>query len=305
MALTRARPVFGSAAGAGGAARRSSTTSLRTRARSARSSSPTRRGCAREIARHKPPRGPFDIKLGAGRPGRPRIRGPDAAARHRHRASTRISRWRSAALDRGRPGAAPRSIRRYRLLTRHAGHAAAGLAELGRARRSRRAARWSRGRAAPADWDELLAAHDAARQSVGELWRAVAGRLRRLRSMLNEGDRGAGRDADRHGRQAGQPGRFRGQKLVLYFYPKDDTSRLHPRGAGFHRARRRVREGRDLDPRRLEGQPDRATPSSPTNTASRSSSRPTRTARSARRSAPGSRRACTAANIWGSTAPPS
>ena len=47
------------------------------------------------------------------------------------------------------------------------------------------------------------------------------------------------------------------------------------------------------------------TASSPTNMVSRSGSPATPTARCARRSAPGARSRCTAANIWASTAPPS
>ena len=65
MALTRARPVYRLGGGPGRAGRRSSTSVLRARARPG--AGRRRRGAdAAEIARHKPPRGPFDIKLGPG-----------------------------------------------------------------------------------------------------------------------------------------------------------------------------------------------------------------------------------------------
>ena len=53
--------------------------------------------------------------------------------------------------------------------------------------------------------------------------------------MINEGEKAPGLTvtaSDGSSVDLSAPG----QPLVLYFYPKDDTSGLHPRGAGFHRA---------------------------------------------------------------------
>ena len=52
------------------------------------------------------------------------------------------------------------------------------------------------------------------------------------------------------------PADFKRQQARPLFLSEGRHVRLHPRGAGFHRAGRRVREGRDLDPRRLQGQPE-------------------------------------------------
>ena len=51
---------------------------------------------------------------------------------------------------------------------------------------------------------------------------------------------------------------FRGNKLVLYFYPKDDTSGCTREAQDFTALAVRVREGGHLDPRRLEGRPEKA-----------------------------------------------
>ena len=59
--------------------------------------------------RHKPPGGPFDIKLGAGRPGRPRIRRPHAPALATASASTPHLGDRAGGADRA-PGWSPPEI---------------------------------------------------------------------------------------------------------------------------------------------------------------------------------------------------
>ena len=97
---------------------------------------------------------------------------------------------------------------------------------------------------------------------------------------------------------------FRGNKLVLYFYPKDDTSGC-------------TREAKDFSA--LAGEFEKAGTwiLGVSKDDSKSHAKfagkydlkvklaRTSTAASARRSAPGARRASTAANIWASTAPPS
>ncbi len=95
-----------------------------------------------------------------------------------------------------------------------------------------------------------------------------------------------------------------GKKVVLYFYPKDDTSGCTAEACGF----------RDSFPD-YGGAGAVVIGISKDSVASHDKFKkkhglpfilaPTWTARSARNTAPGSKRACTAANTWASSAPPS
>ena len=92
-----------------------------------------------------------------------------------------------------------------------------------------------------------------------------------------------------------------GKKVVLYFYPKDDTSGCTAEACGFRDSFPDyggvgavvIGISKDRSPR---------TTSSRKSTISRSSWPPIPREKSARNMAPGSKRACMAANTWASTA---
>ena len=99
--------------------------------------------------------------------------------------------------------------------------------------------------------------------------------------------------------------KLRGKPVVLYFYPKDDTSGCTAEACGFRDTFPDYgKTGADGD-RRLARTPSPRTTSSRRSTSCPSPSPPTPTARSPRTTASGSRRACTAANTWASSARPS
>ena len=122
---------------------------------------PTRCGCGPRSPVHKPPRGPSRHQAWAGRADRPRIRGADAAAPATAPACIRALELRFGRAGRG---GICSGGHRSRLAPAHpdAGHVPPGLAEHAGAAGGD-PARWSRGPAALADWDELLAAHDRPR----------------------------------------------------------------------------------------------------------------------------------------------
>ena len=96
--------------------------------------------------------------------------------------------------------------------------------------------------------------------------------------------------------------KLRGKKVVLYFYPKDDTSGCTAEACGFRDALPELRQDRRHGDRHLARTRSPRTTSSRRSTSCRSSSPPTARARCPRPTASGSRRACTAANTWASSA---
>ena len=73
-------------------------------------------------------------------------------------------------------------------------------------------------------------------------------------TMLNEGDPVPDVTLAGHGRQAGQRRATSGARSSsLYFYPKDDTSGCTTEAKAFTALADEFREGRHLDPRRLQG----------------------------------------------------
>jgi glutamate-ammonia-ligase adenylyltransferase len=168
MALTRARPVFGSEAGK--AALRSLVREVLAAPRDPLKITSDAAEMRAEMAAHKPPKGPFDIKLGDG--GLVDLEFAVHTLQLRH--GVALHPQLDAAIA-GLVGAGlvPDEIAEaHRLLTRllvtlrlvapdSAEPAPASRALVARACRA-------------ADWDSLLAAHDSARQRVHALWRDVA-----------------------------------------------------------------------------------------------------------------------------------
>ena len=94
-----------------------------------------------------------------------------------------------------------------------------------------------RGLRQPRTGKQLLAAHDAARQSIGG---AVAAASREM-AMIDEGDKAPALTVDRERRRQGRP-RGAGPAAGALFLSQGRHLGLHPRGAGFHRAGRRFRK---------------------------------------------------------------
>ena len=170
MALTRARPVFGPAA-----ARADVESLLAGILATPRDLAAVAADAGRmraEIARHKPPSGPFDIKLGPG--GLVDLEFLVQALQLGHgvaltpRLDQAIVRLAGAGLI------APDLVEAHALLTRMLVTMRLVSPD------SMEPPAASRFLVATAcgmpDWDALLAAHEAARQSVAQAWRAVAGR---------------------------------------------------------------------------------------------------------------------------------
>jgi glutamate-ammonia-ligase adenylyltransferase len=168
MALTRARPIYGPTA-----AREALTRSIDDILRIERDATRVRADAARmrmEIARHKPPKGPFDIKLGEG--GLLDLEFTMQVLQLVHRVG--LTPDGARAIDTLiAAGLLPEHVAdAWRLLTRM-------LIVLRLvAPDSSEPAPASRGLVARAcgleDWQELLAAHDSARQTISELWRTIA-----------------------------------------------------------------------------------------------------------------------------------
>jgi glutamate-ammonia-ligase adenylyltransferase len=169
MALTRARPVFGSA-GAKADLERIIDATLRTgwdRQRLLADAVDMRR----EMARHKPPMGPFDIKLGEG--GLVDLEFAVHVLQLTHAAAL-DPRLDIAVVELVEEGHAPREmIEAHRLLTRMlvtmrlVSPASAEPPPASRPLVARACGL--------DDWDELLAAHGDARHRVSTFWRKVAG----------------------------------------------------------------------------------------------------------------------------------
>lgn len=168
MALTRARPVFGPAA-----EREALDRLVRDILAGPRDPATVRADAARmrlEIARHKPPKGPFDIKLGEGGLVDLEFAMQVLQLIHREGLTSDAGAALEALVAAGHlpddvPGA-------WRLLTRM-------LVVLRLvAPDSSEPPVASRGLVARAcglaDWEELLAAHAAARQSISHVWRGIA-----------------------------------------------------------------------------------------------------------------------------------
>ena len=167
MALLRARPMFGSAEGK--AALRSVVDStLRIPRDPARVTADAVRMRA-EISAHKPPHGPFDIKHGAGGLIDLEFAVQTLQLRHRIGLNPRLEIALAELAEAGMVSAeidpALRLLTRMLVMFRLV---SPSTAEPPPATRPLVARACGFGR-----WDELLAAHDAARQSIGDLWRAV------------------------------------------------------------------------------------------------------------------------------------
>ena len=238
MALTRARPVYGSAAGRAELAR-----GRRCGARpGARSGQARRRrgGDAADMNRHKPPGGPFDIKLGPG--GLVDLEFAVHVLQLGHRIGldphleVALADLHAAGLVGAEIDPALRLLTRILVILRLVSPSSAIPPEPSRALVARACGLPS--------WDALVAAHDEARATVRALWLGVSGSKRKVRGlrrslsavrpfieahaletrMLGEGDPVP--DVTLTGMEGERvsPADFRGNKLVLYFYPKDDTS---------------------------------------------------------------------------------
>ncbi len=168
MALTRARPVFGPAA-----AQEKLAEGITNILLTERDFAQTRADAARmrsEVARHKPPRGPLDVKLVGG--GLVDLEFAVQTLQLTRREGL-VPYFPDALAALIAAGLAPREIDgHYRLLhdmlvvLRLVAPDSAAPAEASRALVAKTCG--------AADWDELLAHYAAARQSVGQLWRAVA-----------------------------------------------------------------------------------------------------------------------------------
>lgn len=168
MALTRARPVYGPAA-----ARTALAGSVADILRLERDPATVRADAARmrlEIARHKKPRGPFDIKLGEG--GLVDLEFALQVLQLIHRegldpdAGTAIDALVAAGHMPEGIGDAWRLLTRMLVVLRLVAPDSAEPAAASRQLVARACGL--------EDWQELLAAHGRARQTISELWRAVA-----------------------------------------------------------------------------------------------------------------------------------
>jgi glutamate-ammonia-ligase adenylyltransferase len=168
MALTRARPVHGSAEGRGDLARivRQALGRPRDPAKVTADAAAMRR----EIARHKPPSGPFDIKLGPG--GLVDLEFAVHTLQLRHgvglhpRLEEALAALSAAGLVSPKIDPALRLLTRMLVTFRLVSPSSAEPPPASRPLVARACGQ--------TDWESLLAAHEQARQSVAGLWREVA-----------------------------------------------------------------------------------------------------------------------------------
>ena len=97
---------------------------------------------------------------------------------------------------------------------------------------------------------------------------------------------------------------LKGHKVVLYFYPKDDTSGCTLEAQDFNAPAAGLRGGRRRGGRPLAGPGEEPRQVLRRSTGWPSRSPPTRTRACSKPTASGSRRACTGASTWASSAPP-
>jgi glutamate-ammonia-ligase adenylyltransferase len=168
MALARARPVFGSAADRAGLARIAE--SVLTMERDPRKVAADAAKMRLEIARHKPARGAFDIKLGAGGLVDLEFAIHTLQLVHRKGLTPRLGEAIEALIGEGLvpPDIAAAHVLLTRMLVtlRLVAPDSAEPAPASRELVARACG--------TAGWEELLAAHQDARQSISELWGAVA-----------------------------------------------------------------------------------------------------------------------------------
>ena len=111
-------------------------------------------------------------------------------------------------------------------------------------------------------------------------------------------------DASRRRREdASSLASLKGRPVVVYFYPKDDTSGLHGRGQGLHLPRRRIRASRRAGARNFARQPRPAIASSRRSTDSAFVCCRTRHRSGGGLWGVGRERRCTDASTWVSSAP--
>jgi glutamate-ammonia-ligase adenylyltransferase len=168
MALTRARPVFGSAEGRAELAEL--VAGLLDAKRDPAAVTADAAAMRKEIARHKPAAGPFDIKLGRGGLVDLEFLVQTLQLSHRVGLTPRLDDAIAALVEVSLLPA--ELIEAHRLLTRMLVTmrlVSPSAAEPAPASRALVAAACGQ-----ADWDSLLAAHEAARQSIARHWRRVA-----------------------------------------------------------------------------------------------------------------------------------
>ena len=83
-----------------------------------------------------------------------------------------------------------------------------------------------------------------------------------MTAELKAGDKAPDFDLPTDGAGRVSLAELKGKTVVLYFYPKDDTTGCTSRGPGLHRGRRRLRQGRRGGGRGLQGLRSPATRSS-------------------------------------------
>ena len=173
-----------------------------------------------EVALHKPPRGRFDIKLGPG--GLVDLEFAVQTLQLTHRIGL-TPYFDDAIAELVEAGLVPAEIADPPPAHADAGDASAWSRPIGRAAR-RRPGRSSRAPAALADWDALLAAHERRGRAFPRSVAQLSSAWPRENEMLSEGDRVPDVKLIAMDGAAISPADFRGNKLVLYFYPKDDTT---------------------------------------------------------------------------------
>jgi glutamate-ammonia-ligase adenylyltransferase len=181
MALTRARPVYGPPAAR--AELEATISELLAAPRDPAQVAADAAAMRREIARHKSPRRAVRHQAWRRRARRPRIPGPDAAAQPRDRPDPApgeaIAAWPPPACSPAELIDAHRLLTRLLVTLRLVSPAAGEPPPASRALVAAACAQ--------PDWHSLLAAHDAARQSIARQWQAVAAAAGR-KLMLNEND---------------------------------------------------------------------------------------------------------------------
>ena len=169
MALLRARPMFGSAAGKG--ALKAVIDEVLRRPRDPARVTADTAAMRAEIAAHKGPRGPFDIKHGSGGLIDLEFAVQTLQLRHRVGLYPRLEMALAELAEAGLVAAdidpALRLLTRMLVMFRLVSPTSAEPPEATRPLVARACGL--------ADWDELLAAHDLARQRIADLWRAVQG----------------------------------------------------------------------------------------------------------------------------------
>lgn len=168
MALTRARPVYGSAGGR--AALQAIVDEALRRPRDPRALVADAVRMRGEVARHKPPAGPFDIKMSDGGLVDLEFAIHTLQLRERIGIDPRLERAIPVLAEAGfvtpEIGDALRLLTAMLVTMRLVSPASAEPPEASRALVARACGL--------DDWDALLAAHDAARQSVSALWQSIA-----------------------------------------------------------------------------------------------------------------------------------